>query len=186
MDLDSKQLADLIRGMRNTYMSGGNVMAHARELSQKQGFAGHNQRLSILIAYDLQAGAYVERARANPNEKLCLAREIADLIIPVLPKGGSLLEVGVGEATTLAGVLTELLEKGARVFGFDISWSRIKVENGWLREQSQAAELFVGNLFNIPLADNSIDVVYSAHSLEPNGGREEEAIAECCALPVDL
>jgi uncharacterized protein YbaR (Trm112 family) len=48
-----------------------------------------------------------------------------------------------------------------------------------LCEQSQKAELFVGDLLNIPLADHSIDVVYSSHSLEPNGGREEEAIAEC-------
>ena len=49
------------------------------------------------------------------------SKQLADLIIPVLPKGGSLLEVGVGEATTLAGVLIELREKGTRAFGFDIS-----------------------------------------------------------------
>ena len=89
-----------------------------------------------------------------------------------------MLEVGAGEATTLAGVLAEL--SGVRqAYGFDISWSRINVANEWLREQSQVAELFVGDLLNIPLADNSIDVIYSSHSLEPNGGREEEAIAEC-------
>ena len=68
---------------------------------------------------------------------------------------------------------------GGGAYGFDISWSRIKVANEWLREQFQVADLFVADLLNIPLADNSIDVVYSSHSLEPNGGREEAAIAEC-------
>lgn len=179
MDLNSKQLANLIVGMRGAYVRGENAMAYAREALKIQGVEGRNQRLATLIAYDLQAGAYVEGARANPVEKRRWCRQLADLIAPVLPKGGSLLEVGVGEATTLAGVLTELGVRRGRALGFDISWSRIKVANDWLRERSQVAELFVGDLLNIPLADSSVDVVYSSHSLEPNGGREEGAIAEC-------
>lgn len=107
MDLSSKQLADLISGMRNAYAHGENAMAYAREALRTHGVAGRNQRLATLIAYDLQADTYVEGARANPEEKQRWCRQLADLIAPVLPKGGSLLEVGVGEATTLAGVLTE-------------------------------------------------------------------------------
>ena len=104
---------------------------------------------------------------------------MAELIEPVVPPNGTLLEVGVGEATTLCGVLSELGGKVKKSFGFDISWSRIKVANDWLTEKSQQSELFVADLFHIPLADNSIDVVYSSHSLEPNGGHEEQLVAEC-------
>jgi hypothetical protein len=108
MDLSSKHLADLISGMRSAYARGENAMAYAREALRTHGVAGRNQRLATLIAYDLQAGSYVEGARANPKEKQRWCRQLADLIGPVLPQGGSLLEVGVGEATTLAGVLAEL------------------------------------------------------------------------------
>ena len=62
--------------------------------------------------------------------------------------------------------------------GFDISWSRCNQGRGWLKYKGQQADLFVADMFNIPLADSSVDVVYTAHSLEPNGGRERQALQE--------
>ena len=47
------------------------------------------------------------------------------------------------------------------------------------------ATLFVADLFNIPLKDDSIDLVYSSHSLEPNGGREDDAVRECLRVAKD-
>jgi uncharacterized protein YbaR (Trm112 family) len=38
--------------------------------------------------------------------------------------------------------------------------------------------LCTGNLFNIPFADNSIDIVYTSHSIEPNGGKEKPILQE--------
>ena len=48
-----------------------------------------------------------------------------------------------------------------------------------MKENDHKADLFAGELMSIPLADNSIDVVYSSHSLEPNQGEEEAIIREC-------
>lgn len=69
-----------------------------------------------------------------------------------------------------------------KALGFDISWSRIQAGRNWLRENQISAHLFVADLFNMPIADNAVDVVYTAHSLEPNGGRESAAISECLRI----
>jgi uncharacterized protein YbaR (Trm112 family) len=42
----------------------------------------------------------------------------------------------------------------------------------------QNADLFVADLFHIPIADAGVDVVYTSHSLEPNGGHERRALRE--------
>lgn len=107
MDLTSKQLADLIRGMRSAYALGENAMAYAREALKAEEADGRNQRLATLIAFDLQAGTYVDGTRKQPEKKQRWCRQLAALIKLELPQGGSLLELGVGEATTLAGVLGE-------------------------------------------------------------------------------
>lgn len=182
LDLTPAELWELIGGMRSAYARGENAMAFARaalaKVSGERG-GGLNQRIATLVAYDLQAGTYVDGVRKNPEFNEAWCKQLADLIDAALPPKGTLLEVGVGEATTLSGVLNELGGKVERSFGFDISWSRLKIANDWLIENSQRSELFVGDLFQIPLTDNSIDVVYSAHSLEPNGGHEAQLVAEC-------
>ncbi len=184
MDLTSAELGQLIVGMRAEYANGNNVMAYARNVLGKTigGGGGQNHRLATLVAYDLQAGTYVEVTKNNPDFNQQWCKQLAGLIALFLPKGGSLLELGVGEATTINGVLQLLNTDIGDAYGFDISWSRIAVANHWLHENSQKANLFVADLMNIPLADNSIDVVYSSHSLEPNGGNELPCLTECLRI----
>ncbi|HOL80730.1 MAG TPA: class I SAM-dependent methyltransferase, partial [Ignavibacteriales bacterium] len=89
------------------------------------------------------------------------------------------IEIGVGEATTLSYLIKQLNNQNLNIFGFDISWSRLKFAKELTKYlQIENVNLFVADLFNIPLNDNSIDIVYTNHSIEPNGGREEEALKE--------
>lgn len=177
MKSDVEELGRLLLGMRAAYARGENAMAWVND-----NFSGKANRLvSILVAYDLQAGSYVKWARTNLAHNIKWCAQLADLIRPYLEVGDHVMEAGVGEATTLSGVLkavTGVAASGLSAYGFDISWSRIKVAQGWTAENCVEARLFVGDLFSIPLADNSIDVIYTSHSLEPNGGREAAAIAE--------
>lgn len=174
MKSDKEGLGRLIVGMRAAYTRGDNAMAWARANSTLE----YNTLVSTLIAYDLQAGTYVEGARKDPDYTNLWCTQLARLLEPYVVPGDNILEVGVGEATTLTGVIKAINCQEISAYGFDLSWSRISVAQKWAQESLVNPFLFVGDLFQIPLADNSMDVVYTSHSLEPNGGKEEAAIKE--------
>jgi SAM-dependent methyltransferase len=171
---DADALRELILDMRAAYERGENAMAFARKMTGSQ----MNSAVSVLIGYDLQAGSYVAAARARPEYNDGWSQQLSGILDPLVSEQSSILEVGCGEATTLAGVVQHLSCMPANTLGFDLSWSRIARGEEWLKERQVTARLYVADLFEIPLADESIDVVYTSHSIEPNGGREEEAIRE--------
>jgi SAM-dependent methyltransferase len=89
----------------------------------------------------------------------------------------SLLEAGVGEATTLSGVCRRVMPE--RAYGFDISWSRIAAARRWIEDESvSSVTLTTGSLLHVPLLDDSVDVVFTSHAIEPNRGREQRIIEE--------
>jgi ubiquinone/menaquinone biosynthesis C-methylase UbiE len=171
--LNAGELGDLILGMRAAYARGENAMEYARRTLGMRS----NMAIASMIAYDLQAGSYIQGALEDPEGKAQWCRQLADILNPYVTEGGTLLEVGCGEATTLAGVM-QGLGQAPHALGFDISWSRCAHGLTWLAQKTIKADLFVADLFNIPLEDSSVDVVYTSHSLEPNGGREKAAIRE--------
>jgi ubiquinone/menaquinone biosynthesis C-methylase UbiE len=163
------------RQLKALFKDGKNI---CEILRSEKGVAKNTTEI-IEISYDIQAGTYIE-AMENPSVaefKAQYALEIAKTIRS-LCKPSSILEAGVGEATTLSGVLKHL-ENDIRSFGFDISWSRVACAKRWLKSQGILnCFLCTGNLLNIPFADNSIDVVFTSHSIEPNGGNEGPILEE--------
>lgn len=137
-----------------------------------------NEQSSILVSYDLQAGSYVA-ALADSDRRRALGEytdAVAAVLAPYRPR--SILEAGVGEATTFREVLARLPLPQIPAFGCDISWSRVHVGRRHLEAGRIDASLFVGELEALPLPDNSADIVYTSHAVEPNHGREAVILAE--------
>lgn len=163
------------RELQALYKQGKNITQLLREEHGLQ----HNTDEIIEIAYDLQTGSYIaamENAEMEKHKR-DYTSEIAKTILS-LCKPMSILEAGIGEATTLSGVL-QSIGSDVSSFGFDLSWSRIAYAKRWLLSKGlDNTTLCTGNLFHIPFADNSIDVVYTSHSIEPNGGNEKPILQE--------
>lgn len=167
----------LITNIREVYRRGDNVLQFLKDAED-----GRNGCEAIMISYDLQAGSYTRLAPATAE----FTDRYTDAIAKVWSRLGpwhSAMEVGVGEATRMLPLMAKLDPDGTReVMGFDISWSRCRYARDNAEKADRAARIFVANLFEVPLADNSVDIVYTSHSLEPNGGREAAALRELCRV----
>ncbi|MDX2414095.1 MAG: methyltransferase domain-containing protein [Bacteroidales bacterium] len=163
-----------LQKIKELYANGENIFQYLRSIDN----SSLNSLEDILISYDFQAGSYIKFLSQNSEFNNNYCKTLANLINDIADVR-SIIEIGVGEATTLSAVLSHLRKKPSSIFGFDISWSRIKFAADLLNENRvQDFKLFTANLFEIPLPDNSIDVVYTSHSIEPNGGKEKEALIE--------
>ena len=164
--------------LHQLYSEGRNLLEFFRE----QDSVSCNSTESIQISYDFQAGTYIEAVEKDPEFNFKYTNAIAQILKSFSP--GSILEAGVGEATTLINVLSKLKDiPDLSAYGFDLSWSRIKCAQEYA-EKKQIKDVFLctGDLFHCPFQKNSIDIVYTSHSIEPNGGREEEALKELYSI----
>ncbi len=163
-----------LQKIKEIYEKGENIIQYLKNISDTK-TAGIED---ILISYDFQSGAYVKAYSKKFDFKNNYGAALAK-IIDKLCKAESIVEVGVGEAIILNAVLKSLKTKPAEILGFDISWSRLKFAKQLLYDfKFNNVKLFTANLFNIPVPSNSVDIVYTSHSIEPNGSKEEEALKE--------
>ena len=169
----------LINNIKSVYDKGENIISYLKSQDGRK----ENSLEDIMISYDLQAGTYLDMYYKNEKGNNPRVEKRAKIISEYLEKDFKIMEAGVGEATNMVPILKRILNSPkdcSKIYGFDISWSRIKYAEKLITEEipEYPIELFVGDLKNMPLKDNSIDLIYTIHAIEPNGGAEEEILKE--------
>jgi hypothetical protein len=138
----------------------------------------HNTPEAIEIAYDLQAGSYVQSAESRPDVMRAYADQLASLLDPHLHPSDTLLDAGTGEMTTLVYLDEALQTPLSKIYATDISEARLEVGRAFAAKHGLQVEAFRAELSAILLEDKSVDVVTTNHAIEPNGGREAEILTE--------
>ena len=136
----------------------------------------------IEVAYDLQAGTYIDYVLKNMSQAKAYWLEIADIVTSNVSDVGSLLDVGAGELTTLCGMIDSLGKKPEEVFAFDVSWSRLARGLDYVEQyyssQRRSLNVFCADIASIPLPTSSIDLIVSSHALEPNRAQQDVLLDE--------
>jgi len=165
------------RDLKQAYERGENIA-----LLLKKSLDLYSNRQDIVhISYDLQSGRYVS------HQDVPELREILDVYcqslaneISGLGPQSSILEAGVGEATSLLYVLRMMNYGPSTIHGIDLAWSRIRVGSQWFFERGGPTQtrFSVGSMASLPYVDNSFDLVFTSHAIEPNGGHEKQLLRE--------
>lgn len=160
------------------YSAGENVTKLLRKTLE----TSQNTSEIIEIAYDLQAGSYTRLALDDAKQWNAGAAEFASILQEHVASGDRVLEAGTGEMTKLTGVANRLPTEITH-FAMDISWSRLRYGERFVSEHMRPEivsylSVFVADMLHLPLADASIDVIWTSHALEPNGGRERPMLQE--------
>lgn len=135
----------------------------------------------IEIAYDLQAGSYVEIADANSEWLNNFSVEASNILNHHLTNIQTFLDAGCGELTTTTNILNSLNNFPKTVFAFDLSLSRLLHGRRYWEQHSLEAgtlSLFSGEFQSIPLPSNCIEATTTIHSLEPNKANLRRCLKE--------
>ena len=181
----------LYRTLYDLYDKGGNISSYLKENSDLLRSYGLTQSDAIAISYDLQAGSYVQEFFSEYEKYSRLTSYMIDLLyssgvfndLESTNDTLRLCDLGTGEATRYVPLLNNLpshISRRVQAFGIDLSISRLHVAKHFsaIKGGNIQPQFLSGDLIQTPFAENSCDLVFAMHSIEPNGGSEQKIIDE--------
>lgn len=140
--------------IKSLYEEGGNIIQYLKSIEKNE----INSIDDILISYDFQSGSYINGALKHQDYNNRYTKALAQ-IIDRLGSFNSIIEIGVGEATTIKSLLSNLNTVPVNIFGIDISWSRLKFAKYYLNQFGLGdVRLCTSNLFEMPFFNNKRNV----------------------------
>ena len=130
------------------------------------------------MRYDIRSGLSIKNFYKRKSFFSIYIKEVIDLISSNFPKTSTILDCGAGELVT-SNLILKKLKNLKKMYCFDFSLQRLLDGKNNVNKFSQKKLLiFCADMFNIPLPDNSIDLVTTYQALEPNGSSEYNLIRE--------
>lgn len=176
---------DILQTIKREYESGTNIISYLKNIKKQE----NNSIEDIMISYDFQAGKYNEEyVSMNDFYKKfhrTLIAEISKVVEKIGKKDISIMEAGVGDGTSFVSICKGLRDVAKERYAFDISWSRVKCCDRYCNKEGIDAKLFVGDLMNMPISNNGVNLVYTVHAVEPNGGNEKTILEELMRVTKD-
>ncbi len=168
-----------LKELKQVFINGDNIISYLKR-EEKDDF---NLIKAIEIAYDLQSGSYIDHYNNNQESCKTECSEYVKILKQHIKIGDRVLDCGTGEMTNLFGIFNKNLLKNMKIYCFDISLSRILYGRKFLNDNASPGLIksvvpFVADINAIPLMNNSMDVIFSMHGLEPNHGREKNILKE--------
>ena len=170
---------ELLMTAVDAFRKGRNI---AQALREHLGVKSNTPEI-IELVYELQAGSYSHDALREPQLWDDFTSELATIVRPLVSPNDVVLDIGTGEMTTLVGLANKCFSRENFILSCDISLSRLlhgrRYANDHLsRSLIERSVPFVADFRHLPLLDNAVDMIISAHAIEPNEGREDIILRE--------
>ena len=138
---------------------------------------------NIKISYDIQSGEYVKYfQKLSLKNKKKIYDPFIKNINKFFPNAKEVLDFGCGELT-LSQYFFKNIKNIKKYFANDISLNRLLIGQKFIKSVLSKKQYIKFNLFcashkELPFLDNSIDLIITNHSLEPNNTQKNEILKE--------
>jgi SAM-dependent methyltransferase len=143
-----------------------------------------NRSELIKISYDVQSGDYIKTFNKFSKKKIDnIYYPIVAAIKENFKNSKTILDFGCGELTTSHYIFNFLKHNISKYFANDNSLNRLVVGQNYLKKKLnkndiKKFEIFCNSNYKLPFKDNSIDLIITIHSLEPNNEIKKKIIDE--------